>query len=80
MYFNIQSKEIATAFAVLSDESKRRRYDEYGESLGPTQTHRREYSDFEREFEGLCTFRIYCIIFAVLKAVDDALDVGQEAF
>lgn len=76
MYFNIQSKEIATAFAVLSDESNRRRYDEYGESLGPTHTHRREYNDFEREFEGLCTFLNYCVfVFTVkLKAVNDKLN------
>ncbi len=45
--------EIGTAFGVLSDATKRRRYDAYGEDLGPAQTHRRRNSDFEHEFEGI---------------------------
>ena len=47
---------IGTAFAVLSDPDKKRRYEEFGETLGPAQRHTRHYSDVEREFEGLTSF------------------------
>ena len=43
---------IGTAFAVLSDPEKKARYDEYGETLEPARIGRRQYNDFEREFEG----------------------------
>ena len=43
---------IGTAFAVLSDPEKKARYDEYGETLEPARIGRRQYNEFEREFEG----------------------------
>ena len=46
------SPGIGTAFAVLSDPEKKARYDEYGETLEPARIGRRQYNDFEREFEG----------------------------
>lgn len=43
-------KRIGHAFAVLNDEEKRRKYDQYGEDLAPAQTERHRYR--QREFEG----------------------------
>lgn len=41
---------IGNAFGVLSDDDKRRKYDQFGEDLAPTHTERRYR---QREFEGI---------------------------
>ncbi|XP_065063516.1 dnaJ homolog subfamily B member 14-like [Rhopilema esculentum] len=56
-------KRIGTAFAVLSDPDKKRRYEEYGETLGPAQRHTRHYSDVEREFEDISPEDIFNMFF-----------------
>eukprot|EP00794_Sanderia_malayensis_P011750 gene11750-12970_t len=56
-------KKIGTAFGVLSDPSKRERYDQYGEEMGPAQTHRGRYNDFENEFEDISPEDIFNMFF-----------------
>ena len=54
---------------MLSDPDKKARYDEYGETLEPSRIGRRQYNEFEREFEGWLyqssllpeSFLFYCI-------------------
>jgi len=56
-------KRIGTAFAVLSDPDKKARYDEYGETLEPSRIGRRQYNEFEREFEDISPEDIFNMFF-----------------
>lgn len=51
IYINVLTTGIGNAYGVLSDSEKRRRYDQYGENLGPSRSHRHRNS-YEDEFEG----------------------------
>ena len=74
---------IGSAFAVLSDSQKRKRYDEYGTSDETELRQRRhpngyEY-DFSRGFEGKHNFRVVfhaCAVFPSVEYLLTAVAVG----